>query len=69
MANMLINDQELSDFVVAKGTSGIWRYIKYANGFAQCWAKYYSINEPYGGWTGRIFLCPQSRNSFTVLVL
>lgn len=52
MANMLINDQELSDFVVAKGTSGTWRYIKYANGFAQCWAKYRSTNESYGAGPG-----------------
>ena len=32
-----INGNDMVDFVVAQGTSGIWRWRKWASGFAECW--------------------------------
>ncbi|WP_418830748.1 hypothetical protein [Paraeggerthella sp.] len=32
-----INGQGIADHVVAQGTSGIWRWRKWASGFAECW--------------------------------
>lgn len=36
-----------SDYVVASGSSGIWKYIKWNNGLAICWA--YSSHRRTGG--------------------
>lgn len=35
--NLKINGKVLGDFVVQEGTSGIWRYRKWASGMAECW--------------------------------
>ena len=32
-----LNGGNMADFVVAQGTSGIWRWRKWASGFAECW--------------------------------
>lgn len=31
--------QVMSDYVVAKGTSGIWTYLKFKSGYAVCWGR------------------------------
>lgn len=35
--NIIFNGSALDDYVVAEGTSGIWRYRKWASGIAECW--------------------------------
>lgn len=32
-----INGNNMADYVVAKGTSGIWRWRKWSSGLAECW--------------------------------
>ena len=36
---MQVNNQDVVDFVVEQGTSGIWAYRKWYSGFAECWGK------------------------------
>lgn len=52
--NLAINGTSVSDFVVAQGTSGIWRWRKWNSGAAECWGtttysidvnKTYAINS------------------------
>lgn len=49
-----INGNDMVDFVVAQGTSGIWRWRKWASGFAECWGATStptSTNTQWGGMT------------------
>lgn len=49
-----INGNDMVDFVVAQGTSGIWRWRKWASGFAECWGATStptSTNVQWGGMT------------------
>ena len=49
-----INGNDMVDFVVAQGTSGIWRWRKWASGFAECWGATStptSTNMQWGGMT------------------
>ena len=46
--NMYINNSRIADHVVASGTSGIWRYIKWNNGAAECWARELSVANANG---------------------
>ena len=49
--NMRLDGQPVADFVVAKGTSGIWTYRKWHSGIAECWGKYSfttAINVAWG---------------------
>lgn len=34
---ILISDQMIANFIIEKGTEGIWTYEKYADGTAKCW--------------------------------
>ena len=36
-ARLQIDGQGLDDYVIEQGTSGIWDYVKYASGLAECW--------------------------------
>lgn len=43
--NLSIDGQSVTDFVVAEGTSGIWRWRKWYSGVAECWGtNTYSID-------------------------
>lgn len=46
--NMYINNSRIVDHVVASGTSGVWRYIKWNNGAAECWARELSVANSNG---------------------
>lgn len=49
-----LNGGNMADFVVAQGTSGIWRWRKWASGFAECWGATStptSTNVQWGGMT------------------
>ena len=46
--NIHINNSRIADHVVASGTSGIWRYIKWNNGAAECWARELSVANANG---------------------
>ncbi|WP_225748974.1 phage tail protein [Paraeggerthella sp. Marseille-Q4926] len=49
-----LNGGNMADFVVAQGTSGIWRWRKWASGFAECWGATStptSTNMQWGGMT------------------
>ena len=37
--DVIINNNLLEDFIVEQGTSGDWKYRKYASGNVECWAK------------------------------
>ncbi len=58
--SLSINGNSVNDFVVAQGTSGNWRYAKYANGVAWCYYTRYStginISNPWGG----VFITPDN---------
>ena len=36
---MKINDEDINDFPIEIGTSGIWTYRKWSSGVAECWGK------------------------------
>jgi hypothetical protein len=41
-----VGGSQMADFIVARGTSGIWTYEKWASGKAECWAKYsYTVED------------------------
>lgn len=49
-----LNGGNMADFVVAQGASGIWRWRKWASGFAECWGATStptSTNVQWGGMT------------------
>ncbi len=49
--DMRLDGQPMADFVVAKGTSGIWTYRKWHSGTAECWGKYSftaAVNNAWG---------------------
>ena len=46
-SDMLIDVEPLSDYIMAKGRSGKWSYIKYVNGFAMCWGQWVLTDEYY----------------------
>lgn len=56
----LLDTGNTADYVVAQGTSGNWRYAKYANGVAWCYYTRYStginISNPWGG----VFITPDN---------
>ena len=56
----LLDTGNTADYVVAQGTSGNWRYAKYANGTAWCYCTRYStgidISNPWGG----VFITPDN---------
>lgn len=37
--NVSVGGNQMADFIIARGTSGIWTYEKWASGKAECWAK------------------------------
>ena len=37
--NVSVGGNQMADFIVARGTSGIWTYEKWASGKAECWTK------------------------------
>ena len=37
--NVSVGGSQMVDFIVARGTSGIWTYEKWVSGKAECWAK------------------------------
>lgn len=40
-----------SDYVIEKGTSGIWTYRKWASGFAECWgSKIFTLSSSGSVW-------------------
>ena len=46
-----VKGQALADFIVAQGTSGIWRYRKWNSGVSECWAlqaKSFTMTSGYG---------------------
>ena len=50
--NQLINGMGFTTFDCTTGTSGIWTYEKFSNGFAICWGTYVfssTINNSWGG--------------------
>jgi hypothetical protein len=41
-----IGGSQMVDFIIARGTSGIWTYEKWASGKAECWAKFsYTVED------------------------
>lgn len=58
--SLSINGNSVNDFIVAQGSSGGWRYAKYANGVAWCYYTKYSdgvdISNPWGG----VFISPEN---------
>ncbi len=46
--NLYINNSRIADHIVASGTSGVWRYIKWNNGAAECWARELSVANSNG---------------------
>lgn len=46
-SDMVIDVEPLSDYIVSKGRSGRWNYIKYVNGFAMCWGQWVLTDEYY----------------------
>lgn len=59
---LFLQGEELADFVVEEGTSGIWTYRKWHSGLAECWGRYaingVQCNSGVGNWykTGNIEL-------------
>jgi hypothetical protein len=50
---LTIAGDPVADHVIEEGTSGIWRYRKYASGFAECWGTYstgtVNVSTAWGG--------------------
>ncbi len=47
-----INNNSLSDFVVAEGTSGTWYYRKWESGKAECWHSFKHNSGTWKWWNG-----------------
>ena len=44
--NVSVGGNQMADFIIARGTSGIWTYEKWASGKAECWAKFsYTVED------------------------
>lgn len=59
-----INSTQMNDFVVAKGTSGIWTYRKWNSGIAECWGRK-SNNVTVTSTWGNIYCCDNAIPSVT----
>lgn len=53
-----INDNNLEDFVVAQGTSGIWYYRKWNSGIAECWSEERNLQNANDYFAYCIFMYP-----------
>ena len=51
--DVYVGDNQMVDFIIARGTSGIWTYEKWASGKAVCWGvttkESFNINTAYAG--------------------
>lgn len=47
-----INGNDMVDFVVAQGTSGIWRWRKWSSGLAECWGNTSTTTNTNLQWEG-----------------
>lgn len=54
-----IDGNDLTDFVVAQGTSGIWAYRKWYSGKAECWGRstVSVTTSSWGAW-GNVYIAP-----------
>jgi hypothetical protein len=44
--NVSVGGNQMADFIIARGTSGIWTYEKWSSGKAECWAKFpYEVED------------------------
>jgi hypothetical protein len=44
--NVYIGSNKVVDFIIERGTSGIWTYEKWASGKAECWGKFsYTVED------------------------
>lgn len=62
--SLYVGGNKVSDFVVAEGTSGIWKYRKWNSGLAECWArisKTFTASD-WASW-GSNFYCGSSMTS------
>ena len=50
-----IGDYQVADYVVEEGTSGIWRYRKWASGIAECWGRSDSVTKSIATEWGTLF--------------
>lgn len=56
----LLDTGNTADYVVAQGTSGSWRYAKYANGTAWCYCTRYSTGINLSNTWGGVFITPDN---------
>lgn len=50
-----IGDSKINDFVVERGTSGIWTYEKYASGVARCWGMQAYVGATFASSFGALY--------------
>lgn len=60
---------DITDYPVAQGTSGIWRYIKFNSGIAMCWATSGNVSSAFSSTWGSLYvhdnLFPQQTYPFS----
>lgn len=71
LGDVYINSNQLTDFVVEQGTSGIWTYRKWNSGAAECWGIYTASiaittsAAGYGGYRSAQITAPNFPFTFT----
>ena len=51
LSNLIINNEEMKDFIVGQGTTSGWEWIKYASGACELWSKQ-TVASSSVTWTG-----------------
>lgn len=57
LTSLQINGNTVQDFVVAQGTSGIWKYRKWNSGLAECWGDYLFTPTSFSNISNTLFYC------------